>query len=244
MPEEVNRVLTDAISDVLFTTEESAAANLLRENVPAARIHFVGNVMIDCLLNTWPHIEQRRAWAELGLKPHSYGLVTLHRPSNVDDPEVLARIVSDLTGIACRLPLIFPVHPRTRERLKAAGLSDSPGVRLVDPLGYLEFISLVSAARMVITDSGGVQEESTFLRVPCLTLRDNTERPVTISHGTNTLVGSRPVDLAGTTFATLARHDSARPAPPLWDGHAADRIVQVLRPAIAPRSDALLVMTQ
>ena len=135
MPEEVNRVLTDAISDVLFTTEESAAANLLRENVAAARIHFVGNVMIDCLLNAWPHIENRRAWESLGLAPHTYGLVTLHRPSNVDDPDVLAGIVSDFTTIARRLPLIFPVHPRTRERLKGAGLGDSPGIRLIDPLG-------------------------------------------------------------------------------------------------------------
>ena len=162
--------------------------------------------------------------------------MTLHRPSNVDDPEVLSGIVSTFTEIARRLPLIFPVHPRTRERLTAAGLGDSPGVRFIDPLGYLEFISLVSAARIVMTDSGGVQEESTFLRVPCLTLRDNTERPVTISHGTNTLVGSRPVDLARTTFDTLARHDLARLPPPLWDGLASDRIVQVLRAAIAARS--------
>jgi UDP-N-acetylglucosamine 2-epimerase (non-hydrolysing) len=241
MPEEVNRVLTDAISDLLFTTEESAAANLLQENVAASRIHFVGNVMIDCLVNAWPHIEARRAWESLGVAPHTYGLVTLHRPSNVDRPEVLSRIVSDLTAIARRLPLIFPVHPRTRDRLRGAGLSDSSGVRLVDPLGYLEFISLISAARIVITDSGGVQEETTFLHVPCLTLRDNTERPVTISHGTNTLVGSRPADLVRTTFDTLARHDAVRPAPPLWDGHASDRIVQVLRAAMAARSDELMV---
>ncbi len=232
MPEEVNRVLTDAISDVLFTTEESAAANLLRENVSAARIHFVGNVMIDCLLNAWPHIESRRAWEDLGLAPHTYGLVTLHRPSNVDDPDALLGIVSTLTDIARRLPLVFPVHPRTRERLNGAGLIDSPAIRLIDPLGYLEFISLVSAARIVITDSGGVQEESTFLHVPCLTLRDNTERPVTISHGTNRLIGSRPVDLARTTFETLARHDPPKPAPPLWDGHASDRIAEVLCAAI------------
>jgi UDP-N-acetylglucosamine 2-epimerase (non-hydrolysing) len=232
MPEEVNRVLTDAISDVLFTTEESAAANLLRENASASRIHFVGNVMIDCLVNAWPLIENRRAWEDLGLAPHTYGLVTLHRPANVDDPEALSGIVSTLTDIARRLPLVFPVHPRTRERLKGAGMSDDSGIRMIDPLGYLEFISLVSAARIVMTDSGGVQEESTFLGVPCLTLRDNTERPVTISHGTNTLVGSRPVDLARTTFDTLARHDAAtlvKPAPPLWDGHASNRIVEVLR---------------
>ena len=241
MPEEVNRVLTDAIADVLFTTEESAAANLLLENVSPARIHFVGNVMIDCLLNAWPQIEERRAWAGLGLAPHTYGLVTLHRPSNVDHPEVLSGIVSDLTDIARQLPLVFPVHPRTRERLKGAGLSDSSAIRLIDPLGYLEFISLISAARIVITDSGGVQEESTFLHVPCLTLRDNTERPITISHGTNTLVGSRPVNLARTTFETLAHHDPEQPAPPLWDGHASERVVEVLRTAIVPLAGALLV---
>jgi UDP-N-acetylglucosamine 2-epimerase (non-hydrolysing) len=244
MPEEVNRVLTDAISDVLFTTEESAAANLVRENVSAARIHFVGNVMIDCLLDAWPHIESRRAWEDLGLAPYTYGLVTLHRPSNVDDPEGLSGIVSTLTGISRRLPLVFPVHPRTRERLKGAGMSDSSGVQLIDPLGYLEFISLVSAARIVITDSGGVQEESTFLRVPCLTLRDNTERPVTISHGTNQLIGSRPADLARTTFETLARRDSAKPAPPLWDGHASDRIARVLHAATLSRHDVLSAVGQ
>jgi UDP-N-acetylglucosamine 2-epimerase (non-hydrolysing) len=239
MPEEVNRVLTDAISDVLFTTEEVAAENLLRENVSAARIHFVGNVMIDCLVNARPQIERQRAWEGLGVAPHSYGLVTLHRPSNVDNPEVLAGIVADLIAIARRVPLIFPVHPRTRERLQGAGMRDGSGIRLVDPLGYLEFISLISAARIVITDSGGVQEETTFLHVPCLTLRDNTERPVTISHGTNTLVGSRPVDLAGTAFDTLARHDPAKAAPALWDGHAADRIVDVLRAALVPASGPL-----
>jgi UDP-N-acetylglucosamine 2-epimerase (non-hydrolysing) len=244
MPEEINRVLTDAISDVLFTTEESAAANLLGENVAPGRIHFAGNVMIDCLVDAWPQIEARRAWEDEGLTPHAYGLVTLHRPANVDDPGVLSNLVSTFTDIARRLPLIFPVHPRTRERLTAAGLGDSPSVRFVDPLGYLEFISLVSAARIVMTDSGGVQEESTFLRVPCLTLRDNTERPITITHGTNTLVGSRPVDLARTAFATLARHDAAKPPPPLWDGQASDRVVEVLRAAIGTRPGAPAGMAQ
>ena len=244
MPEEVNRVLTDAISDMLFTTEEGAATNLLRENVPAARIHFVGNVMIDCLIDAWPHIENRRAWADLGLAPHTYGLVTLHRPSNVDEPKGLADVVSTLTRIARHLPLVFPVHPRTRERLESAGMNESSGIRLTGPLGYFEFISLVSAARIVLTDSGGVQEESTFLHVPCLTLRDNTERPVTISHGTNTLVGSRPIDLASTALETLARHDSAAPAPPLWDGRASHRIAEVLCAAMLRRSDAPVGLAQ
>jgi UDP-N-acetylglucosamine 2-epimerase (non-hydrolysing) len=241
MPEEVNRVLTDTISDVLFTTEEAAAANLLRENVAASRIHFVGNVMIDCLVDAWPAIEERRAWTSLGFAPNTYGLVTLHRPSNVDDPEVLSGIVSALADIARRLPLIFPVHPRTRDRLHGAGMKDSSGIHLIDPLGYLEFVSLMSAARIVLTDSGGLQEESTFLRVPCLTLRDNTERPATIEYGTNTLVGRRPADLARTTFETLARHDPAKPAPPLWDGHASDRIVQVLGAVIPRQPEAVSV---
>jgi UDP-N-acetylglucosamine 2-epimerase (non-hydrolysing) len=167
-------------------------------------------------------------------------VVTLHRPANVDHPEVLSNIVKDLTDISRRLPLLFPVHPRTRERLTGAGMSEHSGIRLVDPLGYLEFMSLISEAEIVITDSGGIQEETTFLGVPCLTLRDNTERPVTISHGTNTLVGSRPVDLARTAFETLARHDPARPRPLLWDGRASDRIVPVLREALLARSDALV----
>jgi UDP-N-acetylglucosamine 2-epimerase (non-hydrolysing) len=242
MPEEVNRVLTDAISDVLFTTEEAAAANLIRENVAASRIHFVGNVMIDCLVDAWPVIEERRAWEALGFAPNTYGLVTLHRPSNVDDPEVLSEIVSALADIARRLPLIFPVHPRTRDRLHAAGMKDRPRIHLIDPLGYLEFVSLMSAARVVLTDTGGLQEESTFLHVPCLTLRDNTERPATISYGTNTLVGRRPADLARTTFDTLARRDPAKPAPPLWDGHASDRIAQVLRAVILPQFEAVSVV--
>jgi UDP-N-acetylglucosamine 2-epimerase (non-hydrolysing) len=241
MPEEVNRVLTDAISDLLFTTEESAEANLLQENIAAARVHFVGNVMIDCLVDSWPQIELQRAWEGLGFTAHGYGLVTLHRPSNVDHPEVLAAIVSDLTAIARRLPLIFPVHPRTRGRLESAGMSDRSGIRLVDPLGYHEFMSLISAAQIVITDSGGIQEETTFLRVPCLTLRDNTERPITLTHGTNTLVGSCPVDLVGTTFATLARHDPAKPPPPLWDGHASERIVQVLWSALAAQPEPVMI---
>jgi UDP-N-acetylglucosamine 2-epimerase (non-hydrolysing) len=241
MPEEINRILTDAISDVLFTTEESAAANLLQENVAASRIHFVGNVMIDCLVNAWPQVETRRAWESLALVPHGYGLVTLHRPANVDDPAVLSRIVTDLTAIAGRLPVVFPVHPRTRERVRAAGMNDDSPIRLIDPLGYLEFMSLISKAAIVITDSGGIQEETTFLGVPCLTLRDNTERPITLSQGTNILVGSRPVDLTRTVIETLAHQGAAKPPPPLWDGHASDRIVQVLRTLLPVQSDALML---
>lgn len=229
MPEEVNRVLTDALADLLFTTEETARVNLLRENIPESRIHFVGNVMIDCLVDAWPVIEEQQSWVTLGLAPKEYGLVTLHRPSNVDRPDVLSTMVSALEQIAEQLPLVFPVHPRTRARLKDAGLQERSAIHLIDPLGYIEFISLMSAARIVLTDSGGLQEESTFLGVPCLTLRDNTERPVTITTGTNRLVGSRPRDLARVVFDTLRQGHVQSATPPLWDGHASERIADVLR---------------
>src|SRR4051794_5606537 len=194
MPEEVNRVLTDAIADLLFTTEDGARENLLREGVADERIHFVGNVMIDCLVDLMPLIRARAAWSDVGVEPGSYGVVTLHRPANVDRPEVLRPIVRALEQIAQSMPLVFPVHPRTRPQLEAIGVTGR-NIHLVDPLGYVDFVSLLSRARLVLTDSGGLQEESTFLGVPCLTLRDNTERPVTITCGTNRLVGSRPTNL-------------------------------------------------
>jgi UDP-N-acetylglucosamine 2-epimerase (non-hydrolysing) len=233
MPEEVNRVLTDAVSDLLFTSEEGARDNLLREGIDASRVHFVGNVMIDCLIDEWPAVEERREWAALGLQAKSYGLVTLHRPSNVDRPEVFANLVSGLEEIAGSMPLLFPVHPRTRARLRDAGLCESSSIRLIEPLGYIEFVSLLSGARIVLTDSGGLQEESTFLKVPCLTLRDNTERPVTITHGTNRLGGSRPENLAATAFDTLSRPPAGNGGPPLWDGRAAERISNILRSVLS-----------
>jgi UDP-N-acetylglucosamine 2-epimerase (non-hydrolysing) len=229
MPEEVNRVLTDAVADLLFISEEGARDNLVREGIDDSRIHFVGNVMIDCLMDAWPAIEARREWAALGLQAKSYGLVTLHRPSNVDRPEVLSALVSGLEEIAGTFPLLFPVHPRTRDRLRDAGLCQGSSIRLLEPLGYLEFISLLAGARIVLTDSGGLQEESTFLNVPCLTLRDNTERPVTIAQGTNRLAGSRPENLAATAFDTLSRPRVDTGGPPLWDGRASERIANILR---------------
>ena len=228
MPEEVNRVVTDALSDLWFTTEESARRNLLAEGADEARIHFVGNVMIDCLVDCWPRIEGREAWRALGLEPRAYGVVTLHRPSNVDRPDALAALVDQLGTIAREVPLAFPVHPRTRARMVEAGITANGNVTFVEPLAYLDFISLVSAARLVLTDSGGLQEETTFLRVPCLTLRDNTERPVTVTHGTNRLVGSCPGDLADQAFAAMREPPSTRPHPPLWDGHASERIIEAL----------------
>lgn len=232
MPEEINRMLTDAICDLLFTTEEQARCNLLREGVDERRIHFVGNVMIDCLVATWPRIEACRAWEALGLRRDAYGVVTLHRPSNVDRDEALMPLVKAFERIAERAPLVFPVHPRTRARLEAAGVRQQNGVHMTEPMGYVEFMSLVSGARLVLTDSGGVQEESTFLGVPCLTLRDNTERPITITHGTNTLVGSRPADLAGVAFQSLSQRPASRGMPPLWDGRAAERIAVVVCDAL------------
>jgi len=227
MPEEVNRVLTDAIADVLFTTEAGAGDNLRREGVAAERIHFVGNVMIDCLVDLLPSIRARAAWCDIGVEPRSYGVVTLHRPSNVDRPDVLRPIVRALEQIAQTLPLVFPVHPRTRPQLEALGVNREH-IRLIEPLGYVDFVSLLSKARLVLTDSGGLQEESTFLGVPCLTLRDNTERPVTITCGTNRLVGSRPVDLPALAAKALAEEPRAASIPPLWDGHSAERIAAVL----------------
>jgi UDP-N-acetylglucosamine 2-epimerase (non-hydrolysing) len=228
MPEEINRILTDTIADVLFTTEDDARVNLMAEGVAEHRIHFVGNVMIDCLVEAWPRIEPKQHWQAFGLERGSYGLVTLHRPSNVDRDEALRPIITALQEIAGRLPLVFPAHPRTRARLEAAGLEPHGALHIVEPLGYLEFLSLLSGARIMLTDSGGIQEETTFLRVPCLTLRDNTERPVTMTHGTNTLVGSRPPNLAETAFARMGESNGLRDLPPLWDGRAAERIARIL----------------
>jgi UDP-N-acetylglucosamine 2-epimerase (non-hydrolysing) len=237
MPEEINRVATDAISDNLFASEESAVINLAREGVPAERVHFVGNVMIDALRLTRPLWEASPVFAQLGLdRIRRYGAVTLHRPANVDDPRRLRQILGALHEVARHVPLIFPVHPRVRTRLAGADVTwlepsqpvPERGIVCTDPLGYLEFVALVSRAAVVLTDSGGIQEETTILGIPCLTLRENTERPVTVTHGTNRVVGvarSRIIDAA--LFA-LANPPGRRPAPPLWDGYAAARIVDAL----------------
>jgi UDP-N-acetylglucosamine 2-epimerase (non-hydrolysing) len=232
MPEEVNRVLTDQISDLLFTSEPAGEENLLKEGVAAGKIHFVGNVMIDTLLAHRDRATALGVPASLGLTRGGYGLLTLHRPSNVDTPEVFERLLSAVASIANEMPVIFPVHPRTRARVTgsptAARLIAGDRLRLTEPLGYLEFIGLVEASRLVLTDSGGIQEETTILRVPCLTLRDNTERPITVSHGTNQVVGTDPDRIV----EAWARKRTATPPlepPPNWDGRAAERIVAVLR---------------
>jgi UDP-N-acetylglucosamine 2-epimerase (non-hydrolysing) len=231
MPEEVNRIVTDALASYLFVTEESGVVNLQHEGVDASRIFLVGNVMIDTLDSLLPTIRERHKAAELGLSAGEYGVVTLHRPSNVDDAEMLARWVGALEVMARRLPLVFPAHPRTAARLAAEGLADrlsAAGVQIVEPQPYVEFISLVADARVVLTDSGGIQEETTVLGTPCLTLRESTERPATVTLGTNRLVGTDPSDAVQALEEALATAPLKPPPPPFWDGHAAERIVEIL----------------
>lgn len=232
MPEEINRLATDALATYLFATEEDGVANLRREGVHAERIFLVGNVMIDTLMALMPRIRQRNVAADLDLAPRGYGVVTLHRPSNVDDPGTLERWVSVLARISASLPLVFPAHPRTAARLAAAGLDRllaRSGVRVVEPLPYVEFVSLVADSRLVLTDSGGIQEETTALGIPCLTLRDSTERPVTVKLGTNTLVGIEPEAALKAVQRVLSNPPPFHTVPPLWDGKAAERIAQILR---------------
>jgi UDP-N-acetylglucosamine 2-epimerase (non-hydrolysing) len=227
MPEEINRVVTDRVSDLLFAPSDDAVANLLAEGVPSRRIHLVGNVMIDTLLANLPRARARARAAldALGLEPNRYGLVTLHRPANVDSPAVLDQLLMALTRVAAELPLLFPAHPRVAARLAARPPID--GLRVVEPMGYLDFLALESNTRLVLTDSGGVQEETTALGIPCLTLRENTERPVTVEIGTNRVVGRDPTRIAEGVTAALEGHIRGE-IPPLWDGRAAERIVDAL----------------
>ena len=232
MPEEINRIVTDALATYLFATEEDGVANLRREGIEDDRIFLVGNVMIDTLMALVPQIRERRMAAEMGLAPGGYGVVTLHRPSNVDDEGMLEKWVSVLEGIGSDLPLVFPAHPRTAARLASAGLDRrlaGSGVKVVEPLPYVEFISLVADSRLVLTDSGGIQEETTVLGVPCLTLRDSTERPVTARLGTNQLVGVEPEAAIAAAEGVLSGPPASHSVPPLWDGRAAERIAQILR---------------
>jgi UDP-N-acetylglucosamine 2-epimerase (non-hydrolysing) len=225
MPEEINRVVTDRVSDVLLAPSPDAVANLEAEGIPAERIHLVGNVMVDTLLAHLDRALARAPWARFGVEPDAYGLVTLHRPANVDDPVVLRGILGALGRLAAEVPLVFPVHPRTRPLLDELGLP--PGVRAVEPVGYLDFVALEARARLVLTDSGGVQEETTVLGVPCLTLRDNTERPITVREGTNRVVGRDPDRIVAEGHRVLHEGVEAR-RPALWDGRAAARIAAVL----------------
>jgi len=231
MPEEINRVLTDQISSVLFTTERTAADNLRAEGIPIERIHFVGNVMIDTLLRHRDRARSLQSYRRYGVCAGEYALLTLHRPSNVDDPEVFGRLVRAISRIASDRVVLFPVHPRTRPTVeRSAGVAELVGsgrLRLLKPLGYLEFLGLMEASRVVLTDSGGVQEETTILGVPCLTLRTTTERPVTVTHGTNQVVGTDPIAIGEGYRRALEMRPGM--VPELWDGEAAKRVVEVLR---------------
>jgi UDP-N-acetylglucosamine 2-epimerase (non-hydrolysing) len=230
MPEEINRRVTDVLSDLLFVTSPEGLDNLLHEGIDASRMHLVGNPMIDTLLAHLDSFDPIPVRARLGV-PDRYAVATLHRPANVDTPAAAARLVVAMRELAARLPVVLPLHPRGRATLGAAGLLDVPGISVVDPLGYLEFLSLVRGAALVVTDSGGIQEETTVLRIPCLTLRPNTERPVTITHGTNRLV--EPEALGPMVDAAL-RGELAGPVdgPPRWDGHAGERIAAILAPRV------------
>ncbi|HZY58588.1 MAG TPA: UDP-N-acetylglucosamine 2-epimerase (non-hydrolyzing) [Candidatus Binataceae bacterium] len=232
MPEEVNRVVTDVICDALFTTDPMASDNLKAEGVDPARIHFVGNVMIDTLLKHRESAAALRQWEHLGLEPYRYGVLTLHPPSNVDQPEVFAQIVGALEVIQHELALAFPVHPRTRRMAENAGLwarlEAMRNLRLLAPLGYLEMLSLAGQAAMILTDSGGLQEEAVVLGVPCITLRPNTERPITIAVGANQLVGNDPDAIIAAVRARLVEGRNSFRRPEKWDGLAARRIAEIL----------------
>lgn len=227
MPEEINRIITDSISDKLFVTEQSGIENLSNEGIADSRVYMVGNVMIDTLLKTRILADKSTILSTLGVLPQQYAVVTLHRPSNVDDLTILTSIFAALNIIATKIPVIFPIHPRSRKTIDAAGCNID-NLQTINPLGYVDFLKLMAEAKVILTDSGGIQEETTILNVPCLTLRENTERPITITHGTNHLVG-----VCRETILTAYNEicDNPRPkfsVPPLWDGHAADRIVDNL----------------
>ena len=232
MPEEINRLLTDQIADLLFTPSADANDNLLAEGIPVERIRLVGNVMIDSLYKHLERSSQSKIKEQLGVAGGDYAVLTLHRPSNVDGLRAFSSILDALEKIGARLPIIFPVHPRTLKMIDELQLTDrikeAEGLRLIDPLGYLDFLSLYSGARLVLTDSGGIQEETTVLGVPCVTLRESTERPITVSLGTNTIVGTETDKIVSAAFAALDEPRKPSATIPLWDGKTAGRIVDVL----------------
>jgi len=232
MPEEINRMLTDAIGGLLFCTEASGVDNLRREGVPNERIFLVGNVMIDTLLKNLDKARDSRILEEMDLQAGCYAAMTLHRPSNVDDAETFGRLLDAIEVIQSDMPVVFPIHPRTRKNLAdlslASRVEGMAGLRLIDPIGYLDFLQLMSSAGIVLTDSGGIQEETTILKVPCLTLRENTERPVTVEVGTNHVVGTDPARILAAYRRATGGQERTPQTPPLWDGKAAERIAEIL----------------
>lgn len=225
MPEEINRLLTDQIADYLFVTEKSGIENLKNEGISDHKIFFVGNTMIDSLVNYLPKIENSKILEELNLKPFEYIVVTLHRPSNVDEPENLEKIFEQFKKIAEKYKIVFPIHPRTKKTLQSSKADyEHPNILLVEPVGYISFIKLVKNSLIVLTDSGGIQEETTYLKIPCLTLRKNTERPITAEIGTNKLIGTEYHKIAEECFNTINNPPKNSQIPPLWDGKAAERI--------------------
>jgi UDP-N-acetylglucosamine 2-epimerase (non-hydrolysing) len=234
MPEEINRLVTDQLSDLLFTPSEDANRNLEREGIGQDKVHLVGNVMIDTLVHLLPKAENKLTQLAPIYSSDGYLLVTLHRPSNVDDPATLKEIMSALEKISIEIQVLFPVHPRTQERISEYGLGPkNPQLVILEPLGYLDFLALQTNAALVLTDSGGIQEETTFLGIRCLTARSNTERPVTVSMGTNQLVESNSKALIAAIKSQLSAPKPIKNVPPLWDGYAAQRITQVFRQANA-----------
>jgi UDP-N-acetylglucosamine 2-epimerase (non-hydrolysing) len=233
MPEEVNRIVTDRLCEILFTPSPDADENLRQEGTDPSRIFRVGNVMIDTLLVHLPKARAAGPQARMGIEPGRYGVLTLHRPSNVDDPKVFGGLIEALSEIQRHLTVVFPVHPRTRKRMEDFGFGPRvaalAGLRLCEPLGYLEFLGLTADAKLVLTDSGGLQEETTALGIPCLTIRESTERPITVSEGTNTLVGVDPRRIVDEAMRALSGMGKAGRVPALWDGGASERIAEVLR---------------
>jgi UDP-N-acetylglucosamine 2-epimerase (non-hydrolysing) len=242
MPEEINRIVTDALADLLLTPSSDADENLKKEGIPACRIKLVGNVMIDTLVANLDKARASRILSDLAVQPKGFVYVTLHRPSNVDDRNILAAIISELKRLAAQVPVVFPIHPRTRKMCEQFGiaLNGEPDMKVIEPIGYHDSLCLTEAARLVLTDSGGLQEESTYFRTPCLTLRPNTERPITVTIGSNKLteVGRLPGDFR----EALGRELEVGEVPPLWDGHASERIIKALvvgrasvpQPEVAP----------
>jgi UDP-N-acetylglucosamine 2-epimerase (non-hydrolysing) len=235
MPEEINRVLCDAIADLLFVSEESGMRHLQSEGIDASRVFLVGNVMIDTLRHQFAAAEALAVWKRFDVPEKGYAVATLHRPSNVDSDATLSALMKSLADTSALLPVIFSVHPRTRARLEKLDVQVPARLQLCEPLPYLDFLSLTMKARLVLTDSGGIQEETTCLGVPCLTLRDNTERPITVTHGTNRVIGTRPEVILKEVRNALLRPMPAAISPPLWDGRAAARIVEVIERTLAPQ---------